>query len=997
MKKPALSRRLLFGIFTISGFSGLIYESIWSHYLKLFLGHAAYAQTLVLAIFMGGMAFGAWLVARSTLRIRNLLVAYALVELLTGVLALAFHRLYISATAFAFDSAIPALDGAMSIALFKWSLAALLILPQSILLGTTFPLISSGVIRRFPEKSGETLAMLYFTNSLGAALGVLASGFVLISAVGLPGTVMAAGIINILLALFVWVLARGRDVAPAPTPAPVETTMRVSRAILLAAFLAGLAAFVYEIAWIRMLSLVLGSSTHAFELMLSAFILGLALGGFWIRRRISGFVSPLRALSVMFSTMAILAALTLPAYGYAFDVMSTAMKTFNASEAGYAGFNIMSHSIAAMMMIPTTIVAGMTLPLMTHFLLGTGAGEKSIGNVYAANTVGAIAGVLLAIHLLLPQIGTKGAIIAGAAIQLCIALLLLRSESAGLRSPFSKLAIASCAVAVAFLAFTVRLDPMKMASGVYRNGAATIPPDSRVIFLRDGKTATITLAQQGTQIVIATNGKPDAAINMGPGAPQADEITMALAGALPMMLHPAPRRVANIGIGSGLTSHTVLASPKVELLDSVEIEPAVAAAARQGFVPRVSRLFDDPRSHIHFEDAKTFFAATKTPYDVIISEPSNPWVSGVASLFSTEFYGQIKRYIAPGGLLVQWVQIYETDISIVASIMKALAPHFQDYRIYSTDDSDILIIAAVDGPVPPLPESALNSVFAAELREVGIYSLGDIEMRRIGSRKTLEPLIASYPAPRNSDFFPFVDLTAPRMRFLRRDALMLSQLNRQAVPVLELLGEPGLRPGLPHTPGVHILVRQDLAQQALEVRDAFQSEELTRLPINLRQDVLTVNLDATRCALKGANETWLNSVRSIATNTTGNLAAEDLRPVWNKIRASPCFELADETERLWVAYLESLALRDRHGIIEHGSRLLEGPSALSENLRAEIVLAVSASHLGSDDLNSAVKLLQNHAGMIARRRDYDLAIRLVEATAAARVMDGQGVGRQTAH
>src|SRR3982750_3500339 len=129
-RKPGLGRRTLFAVFTISGFSGLIYESIWSHYLKLFLGHAAYAQTLVLAIFMGGMALGAWLVARSTGRVRNLLVAYAVVELLTGILALVFHKVYTGTMAFAFDSAIPAMQSAATIAAFKWTMAALLILPQ---------------------------------------------------------------------------------------------------------------------------------------------------------------------------------------------------------------------------------------------------------------------------------------------------------------------------------------------------------------------------------------------------------------------------------------------------------------------------------------------------------------------------------------------------------------------------------------------------------------------------------------------------------------------------------------------------------------------------------------------------------------------------------------------------------------------------------------------------------------------------------------------------
>ena len=194
---------------------------------------------------------------------------------------------------------------------------------------------------------------------------------------------------------------------------------------------------------------------------------------------------------------------------------------------------------------------------------------------------------------------------------------------------------------------------------------------------------------------------------------------MILAGALPLAIHPDPRRVANIGIGSGLTSQLVLLHPNVELLDSVEIEPAIAEAAGIGFRPRVEKLFTDPRSHIHFEDAKTFFAAQKAPYDVIISEPSNPWVSGVASLFSGEFYTQITRYLAKDGLLVQWVQIYETDISVVASIVKALSPHFHDYQIFNTDDSDILIIASVNGAVPPIRTSGLDGGTAAELRQGG--------------------------------------------------------------------------------------------------------------------------------------------------------------------------------------------------------------------------------------------------------------------------------------
>src|SRR5271170_5658045 len=208
-------RRFLLGVFVVSGFTGLIYESIWSHYLKLFLGHAAYAQTLVLAIFMGGMALGSWVVARRSARIRRLLWSYVLVEGLIGILGISFHRTFIAASDFSFASVIPSLPAGFLIHAYKWSLAALLIFPQSVLLGMTFPLISGGLIRRWPDRPGETLATLYFTNSLGAALGVLVSGFVLIAAVGLPGTIRIAGFLNVALALLVWSIVR-RQSEPAP-------------------------------------------------------------------------------------------------------------------------------------------------------------------------------------------------------------------------------------------------------------------------------------------------------------------------------------------------------------------------------------------------------------------------------------------------------------------------------------------------------------------------------------------------------------------------------------------------------------------------------------------------------------------------------------------------------------------------------------------------------------------------------------------------------------
>ncbi len=201
-------------LFMLSGLSGLIYESVWTHYLKLFLGHAAYAQTLVLCIFMGGMALGAWLTSRVGGRIRNLLVAYAVAEVFIGVAAIFFHPSFVAVTQFSYDTVIPALASPTLVGLYKWTVAAAMILPQSVVLGSTFPLMTAEIIRLFPRSPGRLLATTYFANSLGAAAGVLISGFFLIGAVGLPGTMMTAGAMNFVVAAAVWRLARRDAVRP---------------------------------------------------------------------------------------------------------------------------------------------------------------------------------------------------------------------------------------------------------------------------------------------------------------------------------------------------------------------------------------------------------------------------------------------------------------------------------------------------------------------------------------------------------------------------------------------------------------------------------------------------------------------------------------------------------------------------------------------------------------------------------------------------------------
>jgi len=791
--KLVAPRTLYFVIFAISGFSGLIYESIWSHYLKLFLGHAAYAQSLVLIIFMGGMALGSWLASRFSAKSRSPLLLYAGVELIVGLIALLFHDVFTSLIEVFYTSVLPSMGSPAGGAVLKWVAASILIMPQSVLLGMTFPLMSAGIIRRYPDTPGGSIAMLYFTNSIGAAIGVLASGFWLIHLVGLPGTILSAGLLNILLAITVWVLVR---LDPSPSTQPIRTeagadkSASLKKIFLVAAFITGAASFIYEISWIRMLSLVLGATTHSFELMLSAFITGLAFGGLWIKRRIDHIKSPIRFSGYVQLIMGVLALLTLPVFATSFHWMGWLLQALDTTDAGYAGFSFASHAIALSVMLPTTFMAGMTLPLFTYVLLQKGFGEASIGQIYASNTIGAITGVVFAVHIGLPMLGLKGLIVVGAILDIGLGLILLARLPE--QRKYSRDLVAGAFVGVAALILTIafaQLSPILLTSGVYRHGMTDSSGGGEIVFYQDGKTSTVSmLARPNGFVVLSTNGKPDASIQMDSSKRiSTDEITMVVLGTLPLAYKPDAKTVANVGMGAGLTTHVLLANEDIERVDTIEIEAAMVTAAT-GYGEVVERAFNDPRSKIHIEDAKTFFALHDSTYDIIVAEPSNPWVSGVASLFSTEFYAMIKRHLTHDGVFAQWIQLYEFNDQLAISILKALSANFSDYVIYTTDGANILLIARNEGKLPSPDWSVLfASGMGPELQKVFINSQHDLEIRKLVDRDSMVPYLRRTKTPSNSDYFPYVDLNAGRARYKGSQARMFAALTTPPLPVVEML------------------------------------------------------------------------------------------------------------------------------------------------------------------------------------------------------------------
>jgi predicted membrane-bound spermidine synthase len=967
------ARAWLFAAFTASGFAGLIYESVWSHYLRLFLGHAAYAQALVLAIFMGGMALGAWYCGLRSERWRGLLFGYAVAEAAIGLFALWFHPLFVGATEFAHGTLMPALAGyPLALDVFKWLLAALLILPQSVLLGMTFPLMSAGILRLHPERQGETLAMLYFTNCLGAAAGVLASGFVLIGKLGLHGAILAAGLVNLALALFVWLLAR-RAPPASPAPAPSAPHRPAAdrgflRAMLAISLLTGAASFLYEVGWIRMLTMVLGSSSHAFELMLSAFILGLAFGGLWIRRRIDGYTTPEKVLGVVQVAMGLLALATLPVYGQTFRLMSVLIDASARTEAGYVIFNAGSHLIALSVMLPATFCAGMTLPLITHILLRHGAGERAIGTVYAINTVGAIAGVFTAVHFALPVIGLKGLIMLGAAIDIALGIVLLW-RYAGVRLLRDGAAVAGAAALVATAAW-VRLDPMMMASGIFRHGRLPQPGEAEVIYYRDGKTSTVHLVRAGGLVSVLTNGKSDAMVAPDfradtPG----DEPTMVMIAALPLALRPDARTAAVIGIGSGISSHVLLASESLRELDTIEIEPAMVEAAR-AFRARSGAVFDDPRSRIRIEDAKTYFSLSRKRYDIVVSQPSNPWVSGVSSLFTEEFYRRVKDHLAPGGLFVQWLQLYDISPALVASVLKALARNFANYEIYAAAAHDIVIVAG-DAHLPrPSEEAFRHPRFARELARLQVRSAADLEVFRIGSRKVLHPYFNRYTIPPNSDYFPVLDQNAARDRFMARGAGDIVRLAATPIPAGEFLGDPPDRAGaIPTAPRPWWPRSQQV--RAAQAGRAYLLDggagHLEWLPGNRRSDFQVIRQALVECRQPRPHlsEAQLFAVAEVLLPHLPRSAGGE---PWKSIMASSCARL-DEPLAGWLGLFAAVGMRDVAAMTRLAEAGLADPAFAGSPRRDFLLAAAIVGRLAQGERDRALALWRSFADGVTSEHD----------------------------
>ena len=765
---------LIYFLFALSGFAGLIYEGSWARYLKLFLGHSSYGQVLTLCIYMGGLAIGSFVAGKLVEKVKRPLLGYAAVELAIGIGGVAYHPLYNLLTGFFFDSEFTAGLGHVGAEVAKVILATGSTLPIAIAVGMTFPFIASGLMR----KSGAevSLPMLYFTNSLGSAIGILFTSYTLIPVFGNHVTLCVAASINFLLATIFgvigfWTSPNHEDDEDAQSAEPVnedyvekhKLPMPPKTLWFWIAAITGLTSFVYEIVWIRLLSLLMGSSSHSFDQMLSAFILGLAIGS-----AVSGKLlkkDSLIVLSLAQIFMAFFALCTLYFHQPFWMMMNEANQIFNGTPDGYVCWSLFKYALSVLWMVPTSFFAGMTLPLITLILTRAFKSEAPIGKVYGWNTLGSIIGSAGGGLLLLPILQLKGALVFAAVLDFAIGFILLAVYRKKFRRSPMFYVIGGAMVLPAFF---MGFDPALITSGAFR-AYKDLHPDEKII-VRDGKTATISFHESAVHYYVKTNGKADASMSKDRNRPiEGDELTQAATAFMPMGVKTEPYDAAMVGFGSGMGAHYLLSDPLLRDFDCVEIEEEMMTLAK-GFYPWNSRGYDDPRTHIFIDDANTFFLTNRRQYDLIISVPSNPWVSGVASLFSHEFYSKMRRYMKPGGLWVQWIQTYEFNDQLFLNILKALDVTFPYVSLYKAPEEPDIIIIASDQPViqKGIGRFSTDPELVKEFERIHRDPEYFGERNFLFTSKMVGSLLEDVEP--NSTFIPMVDNKAEEARFIHSNA-----------------------------------------------------------------------------------------------------------------------------------------------------------------------------------------------------------------------------------
>lgn len=743
---PGRSRLVASALLFTSGVTGLVYELAWSKRLGNLLGSSGHAHALVLATFMGGLALGAAVFGRAADRSKRPLALYGWLELGVGLGALVVPTVLDAAGGAWLSWAAGWSSSTRTLSRLPVAMAVLL--PPTLLMGGALP----ALVRALSGSLGAArveLPRLYALNALGAALGCLVAGFWWIPEWGLTTAERAAAACNVVVGVVAIAIARGRSEAPPGEAGPRGEELGSPTAVKVALWgtaVSGFTSMLYETTWIRVLSIVIGGTSYAFTLILAAFIVGIGLGGFWLSRQ------PSRGLLARFGALqlALVVAIcaVLPLYERLPWAFLSLQGLLRPSEGGFVLFQLASFGFCAALLVAPAFLLGASFPAAARVVLSSvSSAGRDLGRVSLWNTTGTVTGALLGGLWVLPVLGLERAFVLGLVLNFSVGAVawLLGAE----RTRRRVAVVAGVLVALVAYAGGARGWSERVASaGRWREWERTFASyaefraaaDARgaILFQRDDVFASVLVGDTGHGLrYMRINGKVDASNG-------SDVDTQVLAGQLGLLLHQGqPKRVLLIGLGAGITAGTLLSHP-IERLDVVEISPAVIDAARLFDVDH-RRALDDPRLVLHVEDAKSFLALSRVDYDLIVSVPSNPWVSGVAGLFSRDFFQVAKQRLAPGGRLVQWFHAYESSDELVRLVVRTLRDTFPHATGW-VGPQDLVMVAGREPTVidpEAIAERMASPRVQAELARAGSDRLSTLLARQVHSEAGLAALAGS--------------------------------------------------------------------------------------------------------------------------------------------------------------------------------------------------------------------------------------------------------------
>lgn len=701
----------VFGLFLFSGATGLAYEVMWTRMLVRVFGASSFAVSTVLATYMAGLALGSYLFGRLIDRKGNPILIYGLLELGIGVFALVFPFILAGLNPL-YRVLYGSLEGSLyTLSLIRFLLSFAVLIVPTTLMGGTLPVLS-----RFVTGSLSNLTFrvgwLYSINTFGAVAGTLVTGFLLLPHLGMRATTLAVVATNVAIFVAAYLVSR-RGVTPAPSTSSLDrpaqkpgqlqdiegpgsrSTSRGERVVLVAFLFTGLAALSGEVIWTRVLALVVGTTVYAFSIMLTVFLLGLALGSAVFARIAQRIRRPRMAFGIVAAAIGLAVFASTVAFRYLpavyMDLYKVAGKTWQNS----IGIEFL---LSLVVMIVPAFLMGGTFPLVARiYATDVSRVGSRIGTAYAYNTVGSIVGSFVGSFVLLDALGVETGMLTVSLVYLAVGALLLLLLSEGLARRLRlglSAAVAVAAIAVALLG--PGWDKKLMTSAVYvyagvygdRAGLEDALKFKDVLFYDEGAGATVSIERNQDVLSLKIDGKVDASSG-------SDMINQEFLAHIPLLMHPRPDTVLVIGLGSSVTLGSATRHP-VKRIDCVELLENVVAAA--GFYKDLAyNCLSDPRVNLILGDGRNHVQLTRKKYDVIISEPTNVWISGVGDLFDYEFFRLSRERLKPGGVMAAWFHTYHMGDAELRSGVRTFLEVFPHASLWLSNESDIILVGALEG------------------------------------------------------------------------------------------------------------------------------------------------------------------------------------------------------------------------------------------------------------------------------------------------------------